>query len=53
MKLERNSRGRATIPKDLEVQITPEKTDSHALTRQSPRGSTPNMMAGVRKPDKL
>ena len=53
LKLERYSRGRATIPTDPMSQSTPDTPDSSALTRLSPRVSTHNTVASVtacRKP---
>ena len=47
LKLERNSRGRATIQKDPNVQSTPDRSNSSALTQLSPRVSTQNTMVGV------
>ena len=48
LNLERNSRGRATIPKKtLMLQFTSDTPDSPALTGQLPRGSTQNTMAVV------
>ena len=47
LKVERNSKGRATIPKVPMSQSTPDIPDSPALTRLSPQVSTQNMMAGV------
>ena len=47
LKVERNSKGRATIPKVPMSQSTPDIPDSPALTRLSPRVSTQNMVAGV------
>ena len=47
LKVERNTSGRATVPKDLDVPILSRSTDSTALTRLSPRGLTQNMVAGV------
>ena len=48
LKVERNSRGRATIPKKtLMLQFTSDTPDSPALTGQLPRGSTQNTMAVV------
>ena len=47
LKLQRTSRGRATIQKDPMFQSTPDKPDSPALTRMSPRISCQNTMAGV------
>ena len=47
LKVERNTRGLATVPKDLDVPIHSISTDSAALTQLSPRGSTQNTIAGV------
>ena len=48
MKVERNSRGRATIPKDLQMfQSTPEEPDFSALPGLSPRVSTHTTVARV------